>query len=114
MSGRRRARLARLAPVTGAMRAAALARLSDAIAARRAVEAEIAALDDQRRAAAEDVADPATRAGITLLWQRWAEDRRGALNRRLARARLAEEEARIAARRATGRDEARARLERGT
>ena len=99
-------RLAAMARVTGAARAAALARLAAAAADRRAIEDRIAALDTTRRAAAPDIADPATRAGATLLWQARAEARRRELVMALARARVAEAGARQAAARALGRDEA--------
>jgi len=99
-------RLVAMARVTGAARAAALGRLAAATARRGAIARAIATLDAERRAAAADVTDPATRAGATLLWQGRAEQHRRSLVMALALARAAENEAREAAARALGRDEA--------
>ncbi|MHC0051971.1 hypothetical protein [Actibacterium sp. D379-3] len=101
-----RERLAAMAQLTAMALDAALMRSRQASAARRGIKAQIDALDADRRRMAQSVEDPATRAGADLLWLRWAEARRAALNKSLARSLVAEEEARRVAIRAFGRDQA--------
>lgn len=106
MSGRNQARIQRMTRVTGVALDAALSRLRAAAQDARDIEAEITSLDADRRCMCGDVTDPATRAGVELLWHRWAEAKRAELNKSLARARVAETEAQRAATRAFGRNDA--------
>lgn len=98
--------LAELAQLTGVAQDAALSKLRAAISAREAVEAQIKALDQQRRRATPDVSDAVTLTGADLLWQRWAALRRADLNKQLARLRVTEAGARDTARTAFGRAQA--------
>ncbi|TCO73368.1 hypothetical protein [Rhodovulum euryhalinum] len=102
-------RLKRLGQVGGVLRDAALARLRTAAQACRRIEAEIAALDAQRRAL-DDEADPAVCALLGDSRERWYRERRAALNGALARARVEEAMRMKEAARAFGRDDALRRL----
>lgn len=98
----------------------ALSELTDA--GFRAVQAELAALQAKQRAIVEQIAaleqdrhdrahslpedDPAMRAGADMLWHRWIDTRRIALNAELARLRAAEEPVKMRLRMAFGRAEA--------
>ncbi|WP_093968446.1 hypothetical protein [Actibacterium lipolyticum] len=68
--------------------------------------ADLAELDAQRRKATCDVGNIALSAGVDILWFQWAEKRRSALNKDLARALVEEEHARAKAKRAFGRNQA--------
>lgn len=103
MSG---ARLKTLARVTGAAQEAALARLREKAAVCDGIEAEIRALDGERHRQADRPLDTAALAGADILWLRWAEGKRAELNRALARARAARDDAKAEAARSFGRDHA--------
>ncbi|TCP39102.1 hypothetical protein [Rhodovulum marinum] len=102
-------RLKRLAEVGTILRDAALARLRAAAQECRRIEAEIAALDAERRAF-DDETDPAVRALMGDSRERWYLRRRAALNGALARARVEEAMQMKQAARAFGRDDALGRL----
>ncbi|MRH21045.1 hypothetical protein [Rhodovulum strictum] len=91
------------------LRDAALARLKTAAAECRRIEAEIAALDADRRKA-ETEADPAVRAALDGSRERWYLQRRAVLNGALALARAEEATRMREAARAFGRDDALHRL----
>ena len=102
--------IAELAGIAGLLRDDALARLARAVAARRAVEAELAAVDGGRAAG---MSDPAT-ARAAERHRCWIAARRRALLPRLAAARAEEETARIRAARAFGRAAVLAELSEGS
>ncbi|MGC9418345.1 MAG: hypothetical protein ACP5EN_05160 [Rhodovulum sp.] len=102
-------RLKRLGEVGSILRDAALARLRTAAQECRRIEAEIAALDAERRSF-DDETDPAVRAMVGDSRERWYLRRRAALNGALARARVEEAMRMKEAARAFGRDDALGRL----
>ncbi|SIO49838.1 hypothetical protein SAMN05444722_2731 [Rhodovulum sp. ES.010] len=102
-------RFARLAEVGGALRDAALARLRRAAGECRRLEAELAALDAEKRRA-EATADATARAFLGDSPERWYRERRTALNAALARARVEEAMLMKEAAVAFGRDDALRRL----
>lgn len=105
------AQMARLARVTGLALEAAQGRLRRASTARRAIEAEIAALDARLAGTRDSTDSLASLCGAAARWRMAMAQRRGALMARLAQARATEEEARRAAAHAFGRDAAMARLQ---
>lgn len=102
--------LARLARITALARDAALGELRRAGVARRAIEAEIAALDARLAQAPDSADDLATLCGATARWRMAQAGARAQMMARLAQARATEEQHRRAAARAHGRDLALARL----
>jgi len=76
------------------------------------LRARIAALDADRKARALSLgeADPALLAGADLIWHRWIDRRRAALNLELARTLAEQAAARVELQRSFGRKEATAEL----
>ena len=106
MSNPRHKQILRLATITDAILESALLQLKIAAAARHSLEGQLAELDASRRAVIPDVESATSRAGSDLMWLKWSDLRRAELNKALARARVAEDEARRAAGRAFGRQQA--------
>ncbi len=98
-------RLSRMVQVTDAAMEAALADLRESVQTRKDVEAQIADLDRDRRRMAQTAEDASSRAGVSLLWHRWAETRRAQLNAALARSRVRENDRRALAATAFGRNQ---------
>lgn len=97
--------------VTGASLEAAQASLRQAIGRRQDIEDRLRDLDGRHGSAMSTDADsPARLCGADMRWLRWVENRRAELNRDLAQARVSEEQARRAAAKAFGRDQALAAL----